>query len=134
MARKLEILVETVAKTVHEVNRGYCAALGDDSQVPWKDAPEWQKRSAIAGVMAILTGEVTTPEDLHVGWFEQKSREGWRYGPIKSPERKEHPCMVPYNDLPVTQRAKDHIFFTLVRSMMEEFEIVLESDADPSHP
>ena len=33
-----------IAKIAHEVNRTYCIEIGDDSQLSWKDAPEWQKR------------------------------------------------------------------------------------------
>ena len=42
--------VERVARICHEANRGYCEALGDTSQVPWDEAPENIKFSAIAGV------------------------------------------------------------------------------------
>ena len=41
---------EDIAKVAHEVNRAYCEALGDTSQLSWEDAPEWQKASARAGV------------------------------------------------------------------------------------
>ena len=42
--------VGEVARVAHEVNRAYCAALGDVSQLQWDEAPEWQKKSAITGV------------------------------------------------------------------------------------
>ena len=121
---KPEIIVEVIAKTAHEVNRGYCQSIGDDSQPAWADAPDWQKDSAKAGVIGILTGKVKTPEDSHKGWLAQKVTDGWVYGTLKNPERKEHPCMVPYHDLPASQRAKDHLFRAVVLSMMEDFDIV----------
>lgn len=37
--------IENVAKVCHEVNRAYCQALGDDSQIVWESAPDWQKNS-----------------------------------------------------------------------------------------
>jgi len=32
---------EQIARVTREVNRAYCLALGDDSQLPWNDAPQW---------------------------------------------------------------------------------------------
>jgi hypothetical protein len=40
------------ARAAHEANRAYCLALGDETQAPWHDAPDWQKESAIEGVAA----------------------------------------------------------------------------------
>ena len=30
----------------------------------------------------------------------REEADGWKYGPVKDPEKKEHPCFVPYDDLP----------------------------------
>ena len=43
--------IQEAARLAHEVNRGYCQFLGDDSQLPYDQAPEWQKLSALNGVM-----------------------------------------------------------------------------------
>lgn len=102
--------IETIAKATHEVNRAYCAALGDTSQVAWEDAPEWQRASACMGVTAVLLGTANTPEEQHQLWLDQKQADGWKYGEVKDPEVKTHPCFVPYEQLPVAQRAKDYIF------------------------
>lgn len=111
---------EKVARVAHEANRAYCATLGDFSQPAWDDAPDWQKESARAGVDAITMGEVTHPEDSHESWSRQKLAEGWRYGPEKNPATKEHPCLVPYVALPVTQRMKDHLFLAIVRTLTSD--------------
>lgn len=103
------------AIAAHEVNRAYCAALGDDSQKPWAEAEAWQRQSAIAGVQAIAANPDMTPEQSHEGWMALKEAEGWVYGEEKDVEAKTHPCMVPYDELPVEQRAKDAIFGTVVR-------------------
>ena len=31
----------------------------------------------------------------------------WRYGPEKNSEKRTHPCLVPYEDLPAPEREKD---------------------------
>lgn len=101
--------VDHIAELCHNANRAYCASIGDHSQTPWADAPDWQKASARTGVQFHLNNE-TTPSQSHESWLKQKVEEGWVYGPVKDPEKKEHPCMVPYNELPVEQRSKDYIF------------------------
>lgn len=102
--------VELLAKLSHEINRAYCAAVGDNSQVEWDDAPDWQKGSARAGVRAVLNGEATSPEQQHELWMKLKLDEGWVFGATKDPEMKTHPCLLPYEKLPPEQRAKDHLF------------------------
>ena len=105
-----------IARVVHEANRAYCQTLGDESQVSWDDAPEWQRASAVNGVDGILAGTITRPEQSHEGWLAEKARTGWKYGPIKNTETKEHPCFVPYAELPPEQQVKDAIFFAIVRA------------------
>lgn len=56
---------EEIAKVCHEANRAYCSTLGDNSQVSWEDAPEWQISSAINGVQYHLDNPGSKPEDSH---------------------------------------------------------------------
>ena len=55
----------------------------------------------------------------HEAWLSDKVREGWKLGPVKDATKKEHPCMVPYKDLPLEQRIKDHLFKAVVRAFVE---------------
>ena len=110
--------IESAARTAHEANRILCLALGDTSQPKWEDAPEWQKESAVKGVQMIVDNPATTPEQSHEGWLSVKRAEGWKYGPIKNPETKEHPCFIPYDGLPENQRLKDEMFGLVVRATL----------------
>ncbi len=110
--------LDKIARLCHEVNRAYCEALGDFTQLPWEDAPEWQRESSRMGVDFHLMGDFG-PEATHIGWMNNKIAEGRTFGPIKDAERKEHPCMRPFNELPVEQRAKDHIFRAIVHCFKE---------------
>lgn len=110
-------IIEACARAAHEVNRSYCLALDDASQPPWETAPDWQKSSARNGVAGALAGN--TPEQSHESWLAEKKATGWKYGPVKDPERKEHPCFVPYAQLPAAQQMKDHLFLSSVLAMAE---------------
>lgn len=106
-----------IAKVCHEVNRAYCQALGVLSQPAWEDAPDWQRSSAVNGVRFIQSHPDAKPSASHDSWLAEKTRDGWTYGPVKDPELKQHPCFVPYDALPVEQKAKDYIFGAVVRTL-----------------
>lgn len=109
--------LEAVARVCHEVNRAYCESLGDTSQPTWENAPDWQKESVINGVDLHNHNPMMTPENSHKAWMLVKEREGWVYGAEKDAEAKTHPCMVPYEQLPQEQRAKDYIFKAVVNAL-----------------
>lgn len=105
---------DEIARIAHEVNRAYCTAIGDASQVAWADAPEWQRASAIKGVEFHLANENASPSASHDSWLEEKRQTGWKYGPVKDADKKEHPCFVEYDELPLEQRIKDYLFKAVV--------------------
>jgi hypothetical protein len=112
-----------IAQAAHEINRAYCQAIGDNSQPTWEDAPEWQKESAMAGVKLHMMNPDAGPEASHESWMAQKIADGWAYGPEKRPDLKQHPCLVPFSELPKEQQAKDFIFRAVVHSLMSGFAI-----------
>lgn len=116
----MKSLAHSIARVAHEVNMAYCEALGDKSQVIWEDAPQWQRDSAIAGVELHLENPNLGVSASHEAWLAMKRADGWTYGPIKDPVKKEHPCFVPYADLPAEQKAKDFIFRGVVHAIARE--------------
>ena len=110
-------LEEVIARVAHEVNRAYCASIGDHSQPAWEDAPEWQRSSAINGVLFHVANPQATPENSHESWMKEKAEAGWSYGEVKDAEKRTHPCFRPYNELPQEQRSKDYIFKAVVSAM-----------------
>ena len=80
--------VEQIAKVAHEMNRALCQAFGDDSQVPWEEAPEWQRSSAINNVEFHIAHPDAGPEHSHNSWMTDKLNCGWKWGPIKDAEKK----------------------------------------------
>ena len=112
--------IEQIARVAHEINRAYCQALGDNSQPKWEDAPDWQRSSAINGVEFHITNPDAGPDHSHNAWLAEKEATGWKWGPVKDAERKEHPCFVPYDQLPVEQKAKDYLFRAVVHALKDE--------------
>lgn len=106
-----------IARIAYNVNRAYCKSLGDHSFGPWEEAPDWQKNTCRLGVEFHIANPDATPSASHESWFALKAAEGWKFGPIKDPGKKEHPCMVPFDRLPRQQQAKDHLFKAVVESL-----------------
>lgn len=109
--------VMAAAAVSHEANRGYCAAIGDTSQLPWAEAPDWQRASAINGVLFHLANPHAGPSASHDNWMREKAEDGWTYGPVKDAEAKQHPCMVPFDELPPEQQAKDRLFRAVIHAL-----------------
>ena len=108
---------EQIARVCHEVNRAYCQALGDNSQPTWEIAPQWQRDSAMLGVKLHIDNPTAGAQASHESWLAQKVAEGWVYGPEKRPDLKQHHCMVPFDELPREQQAKDYIFRGVVHAL-----------------
>lgn len=112
----MNIVVPQIARVCHNVNRAYCISIGDHSQPTWEEAPAWQKSSAFAGVEFHLEKE-RSPSESHESWMKQKVEDGWVYGDYKDPKKKTHPCILPYEELPESQRVKDYLFKAVVDSL-----------------
>jgi|GEM_PF-551983 RyR domain. len=59
-----------------------------------------------------LTEDIRTLTELlakntHEVWAKQRMADGWKYGPHRDDERKEHPGLVPYEDLSEGEKAYD---------------------------
>lgn len=117
MKGSASLKIEDIAKVAHEANRAYCQTIGDNSQPAWEDAPEWQRQSAIKGVEFHLANPNAGASNSHDCWLAEKRAAGWQYGPVKDPEKKQHPCFVPFEALPAEQQLKDYVFRGVVHSM-----------------
>lgn len=106
--------IEACAEAAHEMNLLWCRLHGDDTQMHWNDAPEWQRESAIKGVRGAIAGN--TPKESHESWLKDKIEGGWTYGEVKDEAKKQHPCFVPYERLPPIQKAKDFVFVNTVNT------------------
>ena len=114
MSLEVLVTIDYIASLAHNMNRAYCELNGDFSQKKWDYAPQWQRESAVNGVRFHLANPDATPADSHISWRKEKDLTGWVYGPVKNEIAKEHPCMVDYDLLPVSQRVKDYLFKALV--------------------
>lgn len=115
MSKTMTILA--VAMVCHAANCAMCANLGDVIPPDWDDATEEHRQCVIKGVEFNLTNPNVPASGSHDSWLAQKQNDGWKYGPVKDEGKKEHPCFVPYHELPKDQQAKDHLFKGIVAAL-----------------
>jgi ryanodine receptor 2 len=46
-------------------------------------------------------------KNVHEVWAESRILQGWTYGPERNDVLKHHPCLIPYEELPETEKAYD---------------------------
>lgn len=109
-----------IARVCHEANRALCMTQNDASQPSWEDAPDWQKNSALAGVKFHFENPDAEASASHDNWREDKVADGWTWGPAKDPDKKQHPCMVAFDELPIQQRLKDYLFKSIVHALQSD--------------
>ena len=58
-------------------------------------------------------------EITHDNWVKQRLADGWRHGEHRNDLLKEHPCIVPYEDLPESEKEYDRkISLGVVQAML----------------
>ncbi len=45
--------------------------------------------------------------NTHEVWASQRIKDGWRFGARRDDAAREHPCLVPYDDLPESEKDYD---------------------------
>ena len=68
------------------------------------------KPLAVAGVTLsaeLLALTERLAENVHENWAIQRFKDGWTHGPQRDDQAKKHPCLVPYADLPESEKIYD---------------------------
>lgn len=109
--------IKWIACVCHQANKVWCESEGDESQTDWAFAEQWQRDSAINGVKFRLANPDAGPDAMHNNWSAEKVSQGWVYGDVKDAEKKTHPCLVPFEQLPLFQQKKDKLFSAIVDAL-----------------
>jgi len=46
-------------------------------------------------------------ENAHEVWAEGRVKDGWSYGEQRDDSQKKHPCLIPYSELPESEKEYD---------------------------
>ncbi len=57
--------------------------------------------------------------NTHEIWSQQRLADGWHYGEERDDARKLHPCLVPYDELPESEKVYDRaIAMEIIKAML----------------
>ena len=110
--------LEKIGMMCHEANRILTRWIQDvPVQPPWHEAPDEMRRSTEQGVKWRLDHPEAPASAQHDEWMRQKIADGWVLGETKDAEKKTHPALVPYDELPDAVKAKDKLFTAIVLAL-----------------
>ena len=46
-------------------------------------------------------------KNTHEVWAKNRMAEGWTYGEVRDDSKKRHPCLIPYEELPESEKEYD---------------------------
>lgn len=111
MNKNLEI--KDIAQVAHELNRSYSFIVYGPDYDNIKPFPELDEQE-LERIMGAVEREIKTPtkdnRQSHDRWVVARISDGWEYGEKLDREKKIHPNLRPYDELPASEKLKDHIF------------------------
>jgi hypothetical protein len=105
---------QTISEIVHNTMTRFVFDHDEKEMPQWEVAPQWMKDSTLNMVAHLIENPDWSAEDIHEKWLERRQHEGWVYGPEKNMAAKTSPWVVPYAELPETQKRKDILIKYLV--------------------
>lgn len=58
-------------------------------------------------------------KNTHEVWARERLNQGWTWGPVRDDAKKEHPCLIPYEQLPESEKEYDR------NTAMETLKVIL---------
>jgi len=108
------LTIEQLAELAYGCNAVLKGVLGD------QHVPEpWHALSPERRASYIRRAEQAAhdPAEQHQWWYEDRSREGWKWGAREDEEAKRHPNMVPFAALPPEQQLKDILYLAIIHDV-----------------
>lgn len=110
-----------IARMYHAFNMGRQEIAGDDMPAPpWAYLPRSMRELSMDAVERIRRGVVVTAEDHHEIWFTSMTARGYVWGRDKDHERKTHPALLHWGDLPEQYRTAARMFVHIVSGLLDE--------------
>ncbi|MDX1548109.1 MAG: RyR domain-containing protein [Rhodothermales bacterium] len=111
--------LEHIATVAHEAMRAWQRVNGQPVSPAWEDAT-WERESTTEAVRLALHDP--TPGRQHERWRAERLAQGWTYGPVKDVAAKTNPALVPFDELPPVEIAKDHLIIAITQALAPAYE------------
>ena len=89
-------------------------------------ARNWKDESVKNNDDDVISEVVATA--VHETWMQGRLKQGWKYGPERNDALKTNPCIIPYADLPESEKAYDReTARTVVRVLREQGYLIVRA-------
>lgn len=101
-----------IAKIIHQCWVSHQIAVGQPYNDRLTDA---QRESLLSGYRKFINNPTMTCQQNHEEWMEHRLANGWTLGPVKDEALKQHPDLIPYDQLPAVEKTKNEVFLSACR-------------------
>lgn len=110
--------MKNIYSVVHAALAELSEFAGDKDVIHEFDSlPQSQKDKLIAGVDILVSNKDAGIEARHGAWMEKMLADGWKLGKHRDDVNKTHPRLVPFDQLPKKEVAKEKMLHTIVRAL-----------------
>lgn len=89
-------------------------------RMKWAELPLlWKEHVKIVVARCFVNMEVPTGKELHQRCYAEGVAAGWTYSDIIDTEKKQHPDVLPWEEMSQEQRITDHIMSAIIKSFLE---------------
>ena len=108
-------LLYILAESCYEATKVISEQILSEEKKEWKLVDSDDKAKLLNAVNRAIEKRITDPSVSHGEWITDMIKDGWQYGEKYDEVKKTHPCMIPYDQLPVGQQTKDYIFLAILK-------------------
>ena len=110
--------VDAIAAVCYEANRAWQRELlGSCAYPEWSSASTDQRREFVEAVRFHLRNPNASAAATHEEWMRGRYAEGWTWGPTDDPDRKSHPRLKSFRELPPEQRLAVYLLLGVIRGL-----------------
>lgn len=110
---------EVIARSVHNLNASIKADHEQEIEFWHELHPDaWQRADTFRQINLLRDNPDMTAQEEHVRWLSARLEDGWQYGAVRNPDKKESPLLVPWEKLPFVNRALSESGFSVIRILL----------------
>lgn len=109
--------IQQIAQLCHESGRLFSKIIGAEAPPDWESLTPDEKAEIIALVDYRIENTNAPFSAQHAKWKDNKIAAGWKFGKIFNEDKKTHPCIIPYDELPINTRRADAIAVAIINAM-----------------
>jgi hypothetical protein len=111
-----------IAEIAHAANFAYSkTSVSQIHPEKWPQVSVQAREGMKKAVLHVLTHPDVTAEEQHAFWMADKLEAGWIQSGILDRSVRGHPNLKPFDELPVWEQLKDHLFLAIVKALLRPY-------------